>query len=91
MLKDNTHTEQYITWRKSQIKVAKQWWENGIDREVWYMGLNKPVSVNDPQVHRRFDLARIVDCQYEINKIRLAAFKRPTTFLSDGPSGQGRS
>jgi hypothetical protein len=55
------------------------------------MVLDEPVNVNDPQVHRRFDLARIVDCQYEINKIRLAAFKRPTTFLSDGPGGQVKS
>jgi hypothetical protein len=35
MLEEETHIEQYLTWRSKEIERANHWWIDGFDRPFW--------------------------------------------------------
>ncbi len=91
MIEEETHTEQYQTWRSKEIEKANNWWVDGFDRPFWTIGLEAPFSPNDPKLQRRFDISHIANCETRINRVRLQAYNRSSPPLSDGPSGQDKS
>jgi hypothetical protein len=91
MIEEDSHTEQYLTWRSKEITRANNWWIDGFDRPFWTTGLEAPYSSNDPKLQRRFDITHIANCETRINRVRLQAYNRSSPPRSDGPSGQGKS
>jgi hypothetical protein len=87
MIEDDEHTEQYIEWRRQEIKKANNWWTDGVERPFWHERFEEPVSPNDEKVQKMFEIAHLANCEHKINKIRLQAFSRHP-FQRDGPSGQ---
>jgi hypothetical protein len=92
MIEDDTHTEQYLTWRRKEIERANNWWVEGVDRPFWSIGLEDSFNPNDSKAQRRFDIAHIANCETKrINRFRLQAYNRLSPPHSNGPSGQDRS
>jgi hypothetical protein len=88
MIENDEHTEQYIEWRREEIKRANNWWTDGFERPFWHEKFEEPVSPNDEKVQKRFDIVHLANCEHQINQIRLKAFSRHP-LQRDGPSGQG--
>ncbi len=63
MIENDEHTEQYIEWRRQEIKRANNWWTDGFERPFWHENFQEPVSPNDEKVQKRFDIAHLANCE----------------------------
>ncbi len=59
MIENDEHTEQYIEWRREEIRKANNWWTDGFERPFWLEKFEEPVSPNDEKVQKRFDIAHL--------------------------------
>ncbi len=60
MIENDEHTEQYIEWRRQEIKKANNWWTDGVERPFWHERFQEPVSPHDEKVQKRFDIAHFI-------------------------------